>query len=73
VDFVVAEGAGVWAPKPQQVVRALTRWLSRPGEKRAAIQAAKRAARPDAARRIAHLLVERLRTRQPSMVRTPGG
>jgi 1,2-diacylglycerol 3-beta-galactosyltransferase len=73
VDFIVSEGAGVWAPKPQQVVRALTRWLTRPDEKRAAIQAAKRAARPDAARRIAHLLVERLRARQPSAVRTAGG
>jgi 1,2-diacylglycerol 3-beta-galactosyltransferase len=72
VDFVVSEGAGVWAPKPQYVVRALTRWLSRPEEKRAAIEAARRAARPDAARRIAHLLVERLRAREASTARTPG-
>ena len=72
VDFVVAEVVGVWAPKPQHVVRALTRWLSRPEEKRAVIEAARRAARPEAARRIAHLLVERLRAREASTARTPG-
>lgn len=73
VDFVVSEGAGVWAPKPMQVVRALTRWLSRPDEKRAAIQAAKRTARPDAARRIARILAARLRANSLRARHAPGG
>jgi len=64
VAFVESEGAGVWAPKPQLVVRALTRWFSRPGERQAVVEATHRAARPDAAHRIAHILAERLRLTQ---------
>jgi len=73
VDFVVSEGAGVWAPKPAQVVRALTRWLTRPEERRVAVQAAKRAARPDAARRIASVLTQRLGTRPITDGHAPAG
>jgi 1,2-diacylglycerol 3-beta-galactosyltransferase len=61
VAFVEAERAGVWAPKPQLVVRTLTRWLSRPEERLAAVEAARRAARPEAARQIARILASRLR------------
>jgi len=64
VAFVESEGAGVWAPKPQLVVRTLTRWISRPEERGAAIEAAQRAARPDAARSIARRVAERLRLPQ---------
>ncbi|HET6846663.1 MAG TPA: glycosyltransferase [Anaerolineales bacterium] len=64
VAYVQAEGAGVWAPKPAQVVRTLTRWLSRPEERRAIAEAARRAARPDSARTVARLLGERLRLTQ---------
>jgi len=53
VTFVVEEGAGVWAPTPQLVVRALTRWISRPHEKARVVQTCERLARPDAARLIA--------------------
>lgn len=60
VTFVVESGAGIWAPKPQLVVRALTRWICRPREREAVIENARRAARPDAARRIAHVLGQRL-------------
>jgi 1,2-diacylglycerol 3-beta-galactosyltransferase len=60
VTFVVESGAGVWAPKPQLVVRALTRWISRPQERQKVIEYARRAARPDSARRIARVLGERL-------------
>jgi 1,2-diacylglycerol 3-beta-galactosyltransferase len=60
VTFVVSEGAGVWAPKPQLVVRTLTRWLTRPKEREKVVQNASRIARPDAARRIARTLGERL-------------
>jgi 1,2-diacylglycerol 3-beta-galactosyltransferase len=61
VTFVESEGAGVWAPKPQLVVRALTRWLSRPEERRQVIEAARRLARPDSAHRIARILADQLR------------
>jgi 1,2-diacylglycerol 3-beta-galactosyltransferase len=61
VTFVESVGAGVWAPKAQQVVRALTRWVCRPDERKTVIENTRRAARPDAARMIARMLGERLR------------
>lgn len=57
VDFVVQEGAGVWAPRPQLVVETLRTWLTHPEKRRAAAINAVRLARPDASRRIARLLV----------------
>jgi 1,2-diacylglycerol 3-beta-galactosyltransferase len=60
VDFVVSEGAGIWAPEPEQVVAALHLWLSRPEERLKAVQAAKRLARPQAARQIANLVAARV-------------
>jgi len=53
VTFVEEEGAGVWAPKPQDVVRALTRWISRPAERQKVIENCRRAGRPEAARKVA--------------------
>lgn len=64
VSYVVSEGAGVWAPKSQLVVRALTRWITRPEERRSVIDATRRLARPDSAHRIARRLAERLRLTQ---------
>jgi 1,2-diacylglycerol 3-beta-galactosyltransferase len=58
VTFVVNEGAGVWAPTPQQVVRALTRWISRPHEKARVVETCAALARPDAARLIARSIME---------------
>jgi len=60
VIFVESEGAGVWAPTPQLVVRALTRWLCRPGEREQVVKNAQRAARPDSSRRIARVIGEKL-------------
>ncbi len=60
VTFVESEGVGVWAPKPQLVVRALTRLLSRPLERERLVENARRAARPGSARRIARVLGNRL-------------
>jgi 1,2-diacylglycerol 3-beta-galactosyltransferase len=53
VTFVVDEGAGVWAPKPQEVVKTLTRWVSRPKEWQQVVENCIRVARPDAPRSIA--------------------
>ena len=60
VTFVQEEGAGVWTPNPQDVVRALTRWISRPEERQRVIENCRRAGRPEAARTIAHILGEKL-------------
>lgn len=60
VAFVESEGAGIWAPTSPLVVRALTRWLSRPSEREQVAKNAQRAARPDSARHIARALAEKL-------------
>jgi 1,2-diacylglycerol 3-beta-galactosyltransferase len=60
VDFVESVGAGVWAPKAHLVVRTLTRWITRPEECQRVIENTRRAARPDAAGRIAQILGQRL-------------
>jgi 1,2-diacylglycerol 3-beta-galactosyltransferase len=56
VTLIEAEGAGVWAPKPQMVVRTLTRWMSRPAERERVVANARRIARPAAARQIAAVI-----------------
>jgi 1,2-diacylglycerol 3-beta-galactosyltransferase len=66
VTFVLSEGAGVWAPKPQLVVRALTRWISRPRERELIVENTRRAAKPDAAFRIARILGDRLHLEAPA-------
>jgi 1,2-diacylglycerol 3-beta-galactosyltransferase len=60
VTFVQEEGAGVWAPTPQEVVRALTRWIVRPVERQKIIENCRRAGRPEAARTIARTIGEML-------------
>ncbi len=58
VTFVEEEGAGVWAPTPQEVVRTLTRWISRPEERKKIIENCRRAGKPEAARTIARTIGE---------------
>jgi 1,2-diacylglycerol 3-beta-galactosyltransferase len=60
VTFVKEEGAGVWAPHPQDAVRALTRWISRPAERQKVIENCRRAGKPEAARMIAHTIAQTL-------------
>ncbi len=60
IPYVVSEGAGVWAPRTNRIVEALRNWLDNPGQYDMAVRACRKAARPDAARRIAHILVETL-------------
>lgn len=64
VTFVEEEGAGVWAPNPQEVVRTLTRWISRPVERQRVVENCRRAGKPEAARTIAHMIEEKLRLRR---------
>lgn len=61
VTYLVSEGAGVWAPKPQLVVRTLTRWICRPHERAHVVEMTRRSARPDASHVVARRLGERLR------------
>ncbi len=60
VGYVVKNGAGVWAPHPGQVVRAIRDWLEHPEERSRAGQAGLSLARPQAASAIAHLLLEQI-------------
>jgi 1,2-diacylglycerol 3-beta-galactosyltransferase len=57
VSYVVNEGAGIWAPEPQQVVDTLKHWLLHPERCQRAASASRQLARPEAARQIANLLV----------------
>ena len=56
VTYVTAEGAGVWAPEPRQVVAALQQWIYQPEARHKAAQSSRRLARPQSAREIARLL-----------------
>lgn len=58
VSYVVSNGAGVWAPHPDQIVTALQTWLKRPDERALAAQACTQLARPQAARQIARILAD---------------
>ncbi|MBK9924368.1 MAG: galactosyldiacylglycerol synthase [Anaerolineales bacterium] len=60
VTFVQEEGAGVWAPVPREVVRTLTRWISRPAERQKVIENCRRAGKPEAARTIAKTIGDML-------------
>jgi 1,2-diacylglycerol 3-beta-galactosyltransferase len=60
ISYIVSEGAGVWAPQPEQLVQALRSWLSNPGQHAQAVSACKRLARPQAARQIARILAANL-------------
>jgi 1,2-diacylglycerol 3-beta-galactosyltransferase len=59
-DYVTRCGCGVYAPRSDQVVGCLERWLEHPEEREQAAHACRAAARPDAAREIARLLGEEL-------------
>jgi 1,2-diacylglycerol 3-beta-galactosyltransferase len=65
VDYVVNEGAGVWAPEPDQVVAALQTWLNAPELRWQAASQCRRIARPDAARQIARILAARVGVTRP--------
>jgi 1,2-diacylglycerol 3-beta-galactosyltransferase len=62
IPYVVSEGAGVWAPQPDQIVATLKNWLENPAQHQDAVAACQRIARPEAARQIADILVETLET-----------
>ncbi len=59
VQYVVKKHAGVWAPRPHQVVEAVREWVNDPAALSAAAGAAERVAKPDAARQIARIIADR--------------
>lgn len=60
VSYVVAQGAGVWAPRPREVVDTLRDWIEHPDALAEASAASRRAARPDAAGQIARLIADQV-------------
>jgi len=60
VDYVISEGVGIWAPKTSYIVSAIKAWLHHPQQLHLASEACCQAARPEAAREIAHVLAGRL-------------
>jgi len=60
VTYVTSEGAGVWAPQPDDIVSALRNWLENPQKRKEAAKNSQRLARPNAARQIARLLARQL-------------
>jgi 1,2-diacylglycerol 3-beta-galactosyltransferase len=60
VAFVIAEGIGSWAPRPDQIVDALRYWLDQPEQRARAAENCRRVARPQAARQIARILGEKV-------------
>mgnify|MGYP000933605865 FL=1 len=60
VRYVEKLRAGVWAPRPREVVDALRGWVDDPAARQRAAEASWRAAKPDAARRIARLIADQV-------------
>jgi 1,2-diacylglycerol 3-beta-galactosyltransferase len=58
VNYVVSEGAGVWAPNSGQIVSALREWIYHPEKRSQAAAACRRLARPQAAHQVARLIAE---------------
>lgn len=66
VNYVVDNGAGVWAPRPEMVVNTLWNWTYDPESRNQAARASQRLARPRAAREIAWCLAEQLGIADPA-------
>lgn len=60
VTYVVEEKVGVWAPQPKQVVQTLREWVRHPEVRLRYVENCRRAARPEASRRIARAIGQML-------------
>lgn len=60
VSYVVTNGAGTWAPQPEQVVDTIYNWLNHPAQRERAARASLGLARPDSSRTIARSLALQL-------------
>lgn len=61
IPYLTEHGAGTWAPTPQAVADGLRAWLEDPSAYDKAVSAARDLARPEAAREIAHLLLDTIK------------
>jgi len=60
VFYVMNHKAGVWAPHPERVVRALSGWINQPVSRLKAVDACRRLARPNASRDIARIIAQKV-------------
>lgn len=60
VDYVVENGAGVWAPRVRDALAVLRQWVTDPSARARAAQASAALARPDASRQLARLIAEQV-------------
>ena len=60
VDYVVENGAGVWAPRVRDALAVLRQWVTDPAAREQAARASARLARPEASRQIARLIAEQV-------------
>ena len=58
VSYVIDEGAGIWAPDIEDIIKTLEDWLNNPEKRILAVENAKRLARPDASRQIVQTIAE---------------
>ncbi len=58
LSYVTENGAGIHAPRPDLIVSTLQKWVNHPEEHAQAVAACRHLARPQAARQIAHVLVD---------------
>jgi len=60
VNYIIDEGAGVWAPETGDIIDTIRLWLNEPHLRERAVQNARRLARPQAAREIAQFVVKQI-------------
>jgi len=62
VSYVIDEGAGIWAPDIEDIIKTLEDWLNNPEKRILAVENAKRLARPDASRQIVQAIAELIKS-----------
>ncbi len=60
VDYVVSAGAGVWAPKPKEVVQSIRLWASNPLKLQSAVSACQMLAQPKSSDIVSRIILNRL-------------
>jgi 1,2-diacylglycerol 3-beta-galactosyltransferase len=68
VAYVVEKGAGVWAPQPELVTETLKNWVYHSELMRKTAGISAKLARPDAAKDIAQILIEKAVARNPQEI-----
>jgi 1,2-diacylglycerol 3-beta-galactosyltransferase len=69
VTYVIEQGAGVWAPEPDQVVNTLNSWLNNPALLAQVANNARRLGRPNSSRHIARLIAQRVGVSEVKVVK----